>query len=84
MYIFVEGLDVDRYRQEALAQHNIYRAQCKAVALQKNSTLDKIAQKWCEKLASTNQFTHSGTTKYGENSYKKTPFDFNNDNGLFE
>ncbi|CAF3111953.1 unnamed protein product [Rotaria socialis] len=77
----VKSLELDRYRQEALAQHNIYRAQCKADALQKNSTLDQIAQSWCEQLAATNQFNHSGTVDYGENSYKKAPFDFKNDNG---
>ncbi|CAF0884220.1 unnamed protein product [Rotaria sordida] len=77
----VESLAIDRYRQEALAQHNVYRAQCKADALQRNRTLDEIAQKWCEQLAATDNFTHSGTIEYGENSYKKTPFDFNNDSG---
>jgi uncharacterized protein YkwD len=60
----------------------MYRAQCAAAALQQNATLDKMAQSWCEQLASTDQFTHSGTIEYGENSYKKTPFDFTNDNGL--
>ncbi|CAF1149330.1 unnamed protein product [Rotaria sp. Silwood1] len=79
--INIKSLDVDRYRQEAIAQHNIYRAQCKAGDLQKNATLDQIAQNWCEQLAATNQFNHSGTIEYGENSYKKTPFDFNNDSG---
>lgn len=76
------GLDLERYRQEALAQHNLYRAQCKAEPLQKNATLDQLAQVWCEKLAANNQFVHSGTVEYGENSYKKTPFDFANDDGL--
>ena len=74
----------DRYRQEALAQHNSYRAQCKADALQPNTTLDSIAQEWCGELVKTGQFSHSGTIEYGENSYKKTPWDFANDNGLYK
>jgi len=83
IYLFAnKGLQIERYRQEALAQHNMYRAQCNAEALQQNTTLDTKAQLWCEKLASSDQFTHSGTIEYGENSYKKTPFDFNNDNGF--
>jgi len=82
LLVVIQGLDTERYRQEALAQHNTYRVQCKADPLQRNSTLDQIAQKWCEQLASTNQFSHSGAIDYGENSYKKTPFDFVNDNGL--
>jgi uncharacterized protein YkwD len=73
---------IERYRQEAIAQHNLYRAQCKADPLQRNTTLDQIAQTWCGELSSKNQFVHSGTIEYGENSYKKTPFDFANDNGL--
>jgi uncharacterized protein YkwD len=75
---------MNQYRQDALAQHNTYRAQCKADALQSNSTLDGIAQGWCKNLVDTNQFSHSGTIDYGENSYKKTPWDSANDNGLYE
>ncbi len=41
-----------------------------------------MAQKWCEELASADKFVHSGTQEHGENSYKKIPFDFQNDNGL--
>ena len=79
--VVAQGLDLERYRQEALAQHNTYRAQCSVEPLQRNATLDKMAQAWCEKLAANNQFDHSGTIEYGENSYKKTPFDFKTDNG---
>lgn len=74
-------MDVDRYRREALAQHNTYRAQCSVDPLQANATLDAIAQNWCANLSTSNKFDHSGAIEYGENSYKKTPWDFNNDNG---
>ncbi|CAF1636971.1 unnamed protein product, partial [Adineta ricciae] len=75
------GLPLERYRQEALAQHNLFRAQCKAEPLQYNATLEQRAQAWCDQSASTGQFNHSGTIEYGETSYKKSPFDFNQDNG---
>ena len=76
------GLPLERYRQEALAQHNLFRTQCKAEPLQYNATLEQRAQAWCDQSASTDQFNHSGTIEYGETSYKKIPFDFNQDNGL--
>ena len=80
-WFLAEDPAVTRYRQEALAQHNIFRAQCNVDPLQQNTTLDDIAQKWCANLTLTNQFNHSGTIENGENSYKKVPFDRINDNG---
>ncbi|UJR32122.1 hypothetical protein I4U23_019590 [Adineta vaga] len=75
------SVPLERYRQEALAQHNLFRAQCKAEPLQQNKTLDDLAQSWCEKLASKDELTHSGTIEHGETSYRKCPFDFARDNG---
>ncbi len=80
-FVSIQGIDTDRYRQEALAQHNTYRAQCQAQPLERNITLDHLAQNWCDQLALKDQFNHSGTIDYGENSYKKSPWDFAHDNG---
>ncbi len=75
--------DVEKFRQEVLAQHNLYRAEQCAGPLQRNNTLDDIAQKWCSQIATTGQFVHSNTTDYGENSFQKIPTDPNKDNGIF-
>lgn len=77
-------LDVDRYRKEVLAQHNAYRSQCSAEPLQFNATLNDIAQSWCGTLSNSDDFKHSGAIEYGENSYKKNPWDPNTDNGNTE
>ncbi len=76
-------LDKEIFRQEVLMQHNIFRQEQCANPLQRNTTIDKIAQTWCDYLAATGQFVHSNTTEYGENSFQKIPFDFNDDDGIF-
>ena len=76
------GLPLERYRQEALAQHNVGRTQCKGEPKQYNARREQQAQAEWDQSASTDQFNHSGTIEYGETSYKKIPFDFNQDNGL--
>jgi len=77
------AFDVEKFRQEVLAQHNAFRAEQCADPLQRNSTLDDRAQNWTDKIVETGQFVHSNTTKYGENSFYQVPFDFNKDNGIF-
>jgi hypothetical protein len=73
--------DIDKFRQEVLAQHNTVRAEQCANPLQSNTTLDKIAQNWCNRIATTGQLVHSNTTDYGENSFQKIPSD-PKDNGI--
>ncbi|CAF1331001.1 unnamed protein product [Rotaria sordida] len=53
-----------------LAAHNSYRARHCAQPLQLDDTLCRSAQDYAQKLASTNQFSHSGTKGVGENLYK--------------
>ncbi|CAF3834614.1 unnamed protein product [Adineta steineri] len=71
----------EKFCQEVVDQHNAYRMGNCAIPLKRNTTLDAIAQKWSDELASTGKFVHSNTTEYGENSYKKTPFNFDKENG---
>jgi uncharacterized protein YkwD len=75
--------DDETFRQQVLTQHNIYRKEQCADPLQRNKTLDGIAQTWCNQLAATGKFVHSNTTEYGENSFQKVPFDFAKENGRF-
>ena len=76
-----ENLDVARYRQEALWQHNQYRSECHVGNLRSNATLDQKADEWCKKMAAHKIFEHSGGIENGENSFMKNPFDLQRDNG---
>lgn len=71
---------INSFQQEALAQHNILRKKECAGPLQQNSQLDKEAQEYCEQMASSGNFTHSGRVNYGETSYQKIPSE-SSDNG---
>ncbi|CAF1539350.1 unnamed protein product [Adineta ricciae] len=66
--------DDEQFRQEVLNQHNVYRKEQCASSLQRNTTLDQIAQKWSNTLAGLGHLMHSNTTIYGENSYLEIPF----------
>ncbi|CAF4252637.1 unnamed protein product, partial [Rotaria sordida] len=59
-----------QFQSEMLAAHNSYRARHCAQPLQLDDTLSHSAQDYAQKLASTNQFSHSGTPGVGENLYK--------------
>ncbi|CAF1240514.1 unnamed protein product [Rotaria sordida] len=59
-----------QFQNETLAAHNSYRARHCAQPLQLDDTLCRSAQDYAQKLASTNQFSHSGTKGLGENLYK--------------
>ncbi|CAF1304086.1 unnamed protein product [Rotaria sordida] len=58
-----------QFQNEMLAAHNSYRARHCAQPLQLDDTLSRPAQDYAQKLASTNQFSHSGTKGVGENLY---------------
>jgi uncharacterized protein YkwD len=75
--------DPEKFRDECHAQHNVYRAEQCAGPLQRNSTLDTIAQAYCNQMAASGQFAHSNRTDIGENSYQKIPSDPNKDNGIY-
>jgi uncharacterized protein YkwD len=75
--------DPEKFRDECHAQHNVYRAEQCASPLQRNSTLDTIAQAYCNQMATSGQFAHSNRTDIGENSYQKIPSDPNKDNGIY-
>ena len=70
---FASGLDLETIRKNILKNHNYHRNQHKVGDLKRNSELEKIAQEYSEKLASTNTFEHSGNTykgkPLGENLY---------------
>ncbi len=81
---FIQGsstLDTSAFREQTVAQHNVYRAEQCAGPLQRNSTLDQIAQDYCRDMVRTGTFAHSNRTDVGENSYQKIPWDPKKDNG---
>ncbi|CAF3900357.1 unnamed protein product [Rotaria sordida] len=58
-----------QFQNEMLAAHNSYRARHCAQPLQLDDILSRSAQDYAQKLASANQFSHSGTPGVGENLY---------------
>ena len=70
------------YREDIFAKHNAYRAEQCAGPLQRNATLNNIAQEHCNKIVTTGDFAHSNRTDVGETSFQKIPWDRNKDNGI--
>ena len=72
--IILAGTDLETIRKNILENHNYHRRRHQVGDLTRNSEIEKIAQSYSEKLASTGEFNHSGNTykgtKLGENLYK--------------
>ena len=72
--IILAGTDLETIRKNILENHNYHRRRHQVGDLTRNSEIEKIAQSYSEKLASTGEFKHSGNTykgtKLGENLYK--------------
>lgn len=66
--------DKKQVTNECLQAINKYRKNHKVAALKYNIELDSIAQKWADRLASTNSLSHSSSTykgeRLGENCFK--------------
>lgn len=73
--------EIENFRREAFAQHNTYRGEQCAPSLTRNDSLDRDAQAYCESMAISGNFTHSGRTDCGETSYQKIPYEKTKDNG---
>jgi len=70
-----------KFRAEVLDRHNAVRKQYCAKTLERNTTLEQQAQKYCDDMAKSGNFAHSNRTDAGENSYQHTPFDYTKNNG---
>ena len=55
------------FRNAILNRHNYYRSLHDVTNLQNIATIERIALNFANKLASENQFYHSGNHNYGEN-----------------
>lgn len=60
-------LNLNKFIQEALQTHNQLRSKHRSPALRVNQELNKIAQKYAEKIAKSNSFEHSDNTFKGDN-----------------
>lgn len=60
-------IDLNQFRQEALAAHNYYRQLHGAQPMVLNSTINTIAQNYADILAANDSFSHSGRSGLGEN-----------------
>ena len=52
------GVD-KKFNEEALKQHNLYRARHQVPSLKYNKDIAATAQKWADHLAASNLFQHS-------------------------
>merc|ERR1711972_1011232 len=68
--INTDPVDLDKFRQDSLAAHNVYRAKHGVPDLKLNNELNALAQEWAEYLIANNAFEHRPNTKYGENIFQ--------------
>ena len=72
--------ETEKFRQEALDQHNIFRKDQCAASLERSPAMDIEAQAYCQNMSQSGSFIHSGRIDYGETSYQKIPYE-RTDNG---
>merc|ERR1711997_884383 len=65
--INTDPVDLDKFRQDSLTAHNVYRAKHGVPDLKLNNELNALAQEWAECLIANNAFEHRPNTQYGEN-----------------
>merc|ERR1712241_1176656 len=65
--INTDPVDLDKFRQDSLAAHNVYRAKHGVPDLKLNNELNALAHEWADYLIANNAFEHRPNTKYGEN-----------------
>merc|ERR1712011_11152 len=68
--INTDPVDLDKFRQDSLTAHNVYRAKHGVPDLKLNNELNALAQEWAEYLIANNAFEHRPNTKYGENIFQ--------------
>merc|ERR1712012_568391 len=68
--INTDPVDLDKFRQDSLAAHNVYRAKHGVPDLKLNNELNALAQEWADYLIANNAFEHRPNTKYGENIFQ--------------
>merc|ERR1711963_1126962 len=68
--INTDPVDLDKFRQDSPAAHNVYRAKHGVPDLKLNNELNALAQEWAEDLIANNAFEHRPNTKYGENIFQ--------------
>ncbi|CAF1296598.1 unnamed protein product [Adineta ricciae] len=67
------AINLDHFRQEALAQHNYYRQQIHCTQpMSLDASLNTMAQNYAEYLAYYETFQHSGEDGVGENLYMES------------
>merc|ERR1711963_758549 len=65
----IAPVDLDKFRQDSLTAHNVYRAKHGVPALKLNDELNDVAQEWADYLMAVDGFEHRHPNKYGENLY---------------
>merc|ERR1712165_544107 len=67
--INTDPVDLDKFRQDSLTAHNVYRAKHGVPDLKLNNELNALAQEWAEYLIANNAFEHRPNNNNGENIY---------------
>merc|ERR1711944_318156 len=67
--ISTDPVDVNKFRQDSLTAHNVYRAKHGVAALTLSNELNAVAQEWADYLIAQGTFEHRPNNKYGENIY---------------
>merc|ERR1711944_184029 len=67
--INTDPVDVNKFRQDSLTAHNVYRAKHGVAALTLSNELNAVAQEWADYLIAQGTFEHRPNNKYGENIY---------------
>ena len=67
----ISGLNLNKFRQETLRRHNMYRRRHRAPNLVLSSKINAFAQRYANYLARIDRMRHSKGSGYGENLYVK-------------